>query len=58
MKKALNQGILAMFFGPRSDRIRYPMKVPGLADKDISLWQEMQVNVSLDVCGGCYLGLE
>ncbi len=34
MKKALNQGILAICFVPRSDRVRYPPKVSGLADKD------------------------
>lgn len=36
MKKALNQGILAVSFVPCSDRVRYPLEVPGLADKDIS----------------------
>ncbi len=58
MKKALNRGILAMCFVPRSDRVRYPVKVPGLADKDISFEQKRQVDVFPDVCGGCYLGLE
>lgn len=35
MKKALNQGILAIGLVPRSDRDRYPVKVPDLAEEDI-----------------------
>ena len=45
MKKALNQGILAMCCIPRSDRVRYPGKVSGPADKEISFGQRRVIIV-------------
>lgn len=37
IKKALCGGILAVVYGPRSDRVRYCGKVPGLADEVTAL---------------------
>lgn len=41
MKKFLNQGILAMGWSPRTGRVRYRLKVSGLADEVVRIgWEE------------------
>lgn len=59
MKKALYEGILAVVFNLRADRVRYRGKVPGLADEVTALSRRYgRINSFQKTSSGCYLGLQ